>query len=215
MSTILWGRRNAHNVIKVDCLLRELSILFEHRDVGSQPGDLDTPAFRALNSRGRIPVLQIDGATLRESNSICRYLAERSGDALWWPLDAAERAELNAWLDWEIDKWQPAFMDLFWGYYRCPEAQRQQDKIDDAARRCDACLADIDTELEGRTWLTGDAISIADTCCSVGLHRYLKMGFPVDPPANILRWYRQLAARPTWQATAMLPFDGLFGREVY
>lgn len=215
LKTVLWGRPTAHNVIKVDCLLRELGVPFEHIDIGSQVGDLDTVAFRTLNPQGRIPVLQIDGLQLRESNSICRYLAERSGDRAWWPESAATRATIGAWLDWELDRWQPAFMDLFWGFYRRPAAKHKQSAIADAADRCVACLAELEQALADKVWLTGEALSIADIGCSVGLHRYLNMGYPVDPPPNIQRWYTQLAERPAWQATAMVPFDALFDRETF
>ena len=215
MTAILWGRRNAYNVMKVECLLRELGLPFEHRDIGSAPGDLDTPAFRQLNPMGRIPVLAIEGTHLRESNSICRYLAERTGDAAWWPREALARARLNAWLDWELASWQPAFIDLFWGFYRCPEPDRDTASIAHAAERCRACLASLDTVLREREWLGGSAVSIADFCCSIGLHRYTHMGYPIELPAGVARWRDQLMARPAWQATAMADFSILQGRTEY
>ncbi|MEM7376417.1 MAG: glutathione S-transferase family protein [Pseudomonadota bacterium] len=216
MTPTLWGRPNAHNVMKVDCTLQALGIDYTRVDIGSQPGDLDTPDFRALNPLGRIPVLQIDGLVLRESHTICRYLAARSGtDPAWWPADNAAQAAINTWLDWELASWEPAFMALFWGFYRCPPERHRLEAIEDAAERCRVCVAELDRALAVETWLTGPAPSLADLCCSVGLHRYRHMGYPVTLPDHVTRWTTQLAALPAWRATAMACFEGLRGRESY
>ncbi len=215
MSIVLWGRANAYNVMKVHCLLLELKLTFEHRDIGSIPGDLDTEAFRALNPAGRIPVLQIDGACLWESNSICRYLAEQQPDTAWWPRDPLARAELNAWLDWELAHWQPAFIDLFWAFYRCPVDAHNRDAITTAAEHCTKHLHTLEHTLNNSTWLCGDTITLADVCCGIGFHRYLNMGLPVDPPPAVQRWVKALSQRPAWQTTAMAPFSNLFGRMAF
>ena len=77
----LWGRKNAYNVQKVLWSLQELAIDFQHRDVGSHPGDLDTKEFRAINPHGRIPVIQDGDQIIWESNTIVRYLYRHYGDS--------------------------------------------------------------------------------------------------------------------------------------
>lgn len=71
----LWGRSSAFNVQKVLWLLDELGLAFRHTDAGGAAGGLDTPAFRALNPHGRVPVLRDGGTVVWESHSILRYLA--------------------------------------------------------------------------------------------------------------------------------------------
>ena len=116
----LWGRPNAYNVQKALWLLRELELEFELYPVGSVPGELDSAEFRALNPHGRIPVLRDGDDVVWESNTILRYLAARFGDAAMAPDAAFARSGIERWMDWELGKLQPDFIDLFWGYYRTP-----------------------------------------------------------------------------------------------
>ena len=74
---------------------------------------LDTPAFRAMNPHGRIPVIDDDGLVIWESNSIIRYLgAEYSNGRLWDP-DPAARSLADRWLDRGLATAQRDFFDLF------------------------------------------------------------------------------------------------------
>jgi glutathione S-transferase len=41
--------------------------------------DLDSPAYRALNPFGQIPVIDDDGVLVSESGAILLYLARKSG----------------------------------------------------------------------------------------------------------------------------------------
>lgn len=70
----LYGRRNAYNVQKVLWAVAELALPYEHIDVGSTAGQLDTPDFLDLNPHARIPVLVDGETTVWESNSIVRHL---------------------------------------------------------------------------------------------------------------------------------------------
>ena len=69
----LWGRKNSYNVQKILWLLAELKLDYQHHDIGSNAGDLDSPAFRQLNPHARIPVLVDQGQSIWESNTILRY----------------------------------------------------------------------------------------------------------------------------------------------
>ncbi len=57
-------------------------------------GDLDAPAFRALNPHGKLPVLVDDGFTLFESDAIIEYLEDAFPDfgPSLWPQEARRRA---------------------------------------------------------------------------------------------------------------------------
>ena len=122
----LWGRPNAYNVQKTLWLLAELGLEFRHHDIGSNAGDLDTPEFLALNPHARVPVLKHGEAIIVESNTILRYLASSHGASALYPEDAFVRAQVERWMDWELASLQPAFISLFWGFYRTPPASREQ-----------------------------------------------------------------------------------------
>ena len=124
----IWGRRSAFNVQKTMWAIGELALPHEHRNAGGDSGGLDTPEFRHMNPHGRIPVIDDDGLIVWESNSIIRYLGAKYGaeygEGHLWDPDPATRSLADRWLDWGLATAQRDFLDLFWGYYRMPEARR-------------------------------------------------------------------------------------------
>lgn len=211
----LWGRKNAYNVLKVVWLLEELKLDYRHHDLGSNPGDLDSAEFRALNPHGRIPVLRDQGEVVWESNTVLRYLASQYSAGEFWSQDALLRSRSERWMDWELCKLQPDFIDLFWGFYRTPPADRDASLIESAGARCARHFRKLDHELAWQPYLAGERFGIGDISCAVCLYRYFEMGFAVERPENVMRWYRRLAEREAYRDTVMLVFDDLRGRTDY
>lgn len=211
----LWGRKNAYNVIKVWWTLRELGLDFRHHDVGSEPGDLETEEFLQMNPHARVPVLVDDDAIIWESNSIIRYLAAVYGSQTLWAESPYLRSRYERWMDWELCKLQPAFIELFWGFYRTPEARRNTDLIERAGQAMQAQLRQLDRQLDETDWLAGANFSAADIVCGVCLYRYQTMGYPVSLPAAVERWYRRLCEREAYRETVMQPYEELYARVDY
>ena len=208
----LWGRPNAYNVQKTLWLLAELGLDFRHHDIGSNAGDLDTPEFLALNPHARVPVLKHGEAIILESNTILRYLAISHGASALYPENALVRSQVERWMDWDLATLEPAFFSLFWGFYRTPPESRNQPEIDAAGQRCRLLFELLDHHLADRVYLAGDFFSLADIACGVYLYRYFEMGYAVDQPTQVMRWYRLLSQRKAFQNIIALPFDELEGR---
>ena len=208
----VWGRRNAFNVQKVLWLVGELGLAHRHVDAGGPFGGLDTPEFLALNPNGRVPVIR-DGATvIWESHSILRYLAARHAPGNFWSEDPADRSHVDRWLDWGQTTLQPAFMELFWKYYRTPEAQRDWTAVRDAQARTAAAFRLLDRHLADRPYVTGDRLTLADIPAGTALFRYF--GLDLDRPAlpNVEAWYQRLGERAAYRAHVAIPFEELKGR---
>ena len=208
----LWGRKNAYNVQKVLWILGELALDYRHYDLGSDIGDLETPDFLALNPHARIPVMRDAGAVVWESNTILRYLAARYSAGDLWRQDPFERSLAERWMDWELSKLQPDFIELFWGYFRTPEASRNMAQIEAAARRCAQHFELLDAHLQRQPYLAGDYFSVGDIPCAVCLYRYFEMGFEVAQPPAVMQWYQRLANRSAYRDAVMTPFEELRGR---
>lgn len=211
----LWGRKNAYNVQKVTWMLAELGLDYQYHDVGSTPGDLETPEFLALNPHARIPLIRDDGGLVWESNTIVRYLAARHGASSLWPQDPLERSRAERWMDWELCKLQPDFISLFWGYYRTPEEARNKAAIEAARQRCAVHFEQLDRHLRQHPFLAGDNFSIGDIPCAVCLYRYFEMGLVVEQPQFVMQWYRRLSERAAYREVVMTSFDELQGRVEY
>ena len=72
---ILWGAGTTRTM-RPHWVLHELGLDYEMHLIGSRTGETETPEFRALNPRGKIPVLQDGDLTLAESAAIITYLAD-------------------------------------------------------------------------------------------------------------------------------------------
>jgi glutathione S-transferase len=210
-----WGRKNAYNVQKVSWMLAELGLDYRHYDVGSSPGDLDTPEMLALNPHARIPLIRDHGAVVWESNTIVRYLAARYGEAELYPPEPLQRSLAERWMDWELSKLQPDFIELFWGYYRTPADARDMAQVDAAARRCASHFELLDRHLRNQPYLAGDSFTIGDIPCAVCLYRYFEMGLEVPQPRFVMHWYRRLSRRDAFRKVVMQAFDELKGRVDY
>lgn len=102
------GRRNSINVQKVMWAVGEIGLDHTRLDVGRAFGGNDTPAYRAMNPNGRVPVLVDGDAVIWESHSCVRYLAARYDPGGLWPEDPAERSLADRWMDWKLATAQPA-----------------------------------------------------------------------------------------------------------
>ena len=212
----VWGRRSSFNVQKVMWLIGELELPHHHIDAGGQFGGLDHPAFLAMNLHGRVPVIRDGDVIVWESHTILRYLAARFGAGEFWSDDAATRARVEGWMDWSQTALQPDFLGgVFWGFFRTPAAQRNWPAIRTALARCEVHFGKLDRLLDGRSFLLGEALSLADITAGTSLFRYF--GLEIERPRlpQVERWYRTLQQRTAFREHVMIPFEELRGRLDY
>ena len=72
------GRGTSGNVQKVIWLLEELGQAYAREDYGRQFNNTQTEAYLALNPTGKVPTLVDGDVTVWESNTILRYLCNKS-----------------------------------------------------------------------------------------------------------------------------------------
>lgn len=208
----IWGRCNSSNVQKVMWLIGELNVAHERIDVGGSFGKLDSPEFRRLSPHAKIPVLEDGKLVIWESHAILRYLAAVHGKGQFWPEDPAERAVGDKWIEWAQTSLLRSFSDVFWGYYRMPEAQRDAAFIKDSLGRLNKDFQLLDGYLAGQRYLLGDELSLADIPTGMALYRYFEMDIERPSLPNVEAWYTELQKREAYRIHVMVPFDELFGR---
>jgi glutathione S-transferase len=194
-------------VQKVLWLLGEFGLPYEHRQVGGAFGGLDTPRFRALNPHGRIPVLEDGSTVVWESHAILRYLAASHGPTELWSADPVVRSHVDRWMDWSQTALQPAFMEVFWRWFRTPPQNRHAASIEQARAACESSFAGLAAALHERAFVAGDRFSLADIPAGTTLYRWFGMGVEVQRHASIDRWYTRLAERPAYRRAIMVPFE--------
>ena len=168
-----------------------------------------------MNPHGRIPLIDDDGTVVWESHSIVRYLSAKYARGSFWRDDAAERSIADRWMDWSQATLQRDFMDLFWGFYRTPEAQRDLKKIDQLVAQCADHFRLLDRHLAVQPFLAGDRLTMGDIPAGTSLYRYF--GLEIERPAvpHVSAWYERLRERAPYQQHVMIPFGDLRGRLDY
>ena len=207
----LYGRRSSINVQKVLWCLAELGLEegkdFERIDAGLQFGVNDTPEYHALNPNNLVPTL-VDGKTVVwESNTIVRYLAASHGNTNLLPPDAAERADIEKWMDWQLGTLWATLRVAFLGLTRTPENERNNDAIRQAHRQAARLLAIADEVLQKHSHLSLDRFTVADIGVALAAQRWTMLAerFPeqldsaADMPA-LRKWLTQVTQRPAYVA---------------
>lgn len=205
----IWGRASSVNVQKVLWAADELGQPYERIDVGGKFGGNDTPAYRAMNPNGLIPVLQdSDGSLHWESNSVVRYLAARydsAGRGLWLA-DPVQRSLADRWMDWASSLLGEPMRVLFWGFVRDP-VQADLNAMARAEDQAADLWARLDARLASQAFVAGDRLTIGDIPAACQLQRWLS--FPITRPhlPNLLAWHGRLTERPGYRAHIMVPME--------
>lgn len=154
------------NGVKASIMLEETGLPYEPHLVSFDTDDQKSPEFRSLNPYGKIPAI-LDPAgpggepiALFESAAILIYLADKTGKFL--SRDSAARYETIQWLSFQIGGVGPMFGQL--GFFhkfagKDYEDKRPRDRYVAESKRI---LGVLNERLAQRTWIMGDAYTIAD-----------------------------------------------------
>jgi glutathione S-transferase len=192
------GRGTSGNVQKVVWLLEELGVPYHREDYGRQFNNTQTEAYLKLNPNGKVPTLVDGEVAVWESNTILRYLCDKSaGGAALHPADPAARSQIERWMDWQLASLNGPYLGVF------REAKKKEEE---RAAGFAADLKELAAQLEilekgtaGRPWLAGANFSLADICLGPIIDRAL--AFPVTLPAipGIRAWRDKVVARDAYK----------------
>lgn len=194
----IWGRANSVNVQKVLWCLTELGLACERIDAGMSYGRTREAEYLAMNPNARIPTLVEGDFVLWESNSIMRYLclAHGSGTTIY-PEAPKQRASVDRWLDWTLSTVQPVDRPVFWGIVRTAPAERDMIQVQRDADAAAEVWAIADRLLATRSFIEGDAFTLADIAIGSYARRWLGVeGISRPAQPHLTRWLAELGKRP-------------------
>jgi len=196
----IWGRPNSVNVQKVLWCLAELDLPYSRIDAGMQYGRNTEADYLAMNPNGRVPTLVDGDFVLWESNSIMRYLCMAYGAASpIYPDAPRRRAAVDRWLDWTLSTVQPVDRPVFWALVRTPREKRDMVQIQKDADAEAEVWSVADRALATRSYIEGDAFSIADIALGAYARRWLGVeGIKRPALTHLDRWFARLAERPAF-----------------
>lgn len=153
---------------------------------------IKSPEYLALNPNGAVPLLTEDDFTLTQNGAILCYLADLYPEArLLGNGTPRGRAEVLRWLGLLNSDLHPAFKPIFTPARFLPD-ESQADALKDTARKnVRTYLAQLDEQLAGRDWLTGER-SVADPYLFVMLRWAVRLEIGLDERENLQRFVERM-----------------------
>ena len=176
-------------------LINELDIGCEIVVVNMGVGEHKSEAIRAINPTCKIPFLVDGDVVITESCAIQLYLAEKFPTKGFMPKDIAARCQVYRWMfflatDIEGPLWRIA---LHKNMYE--PAERLPAEIVLASRDAKAMIAVLEQHMQGRRWLVGDKVTVADFNAAYKLDWANEAGLLGDAP-RLKAYVDDIYARP-------------------
>jgi glutathione S-transferase len=192
---LLYDSPVSGNCYKVRLLLAHLSLPYERRTMDVVDRSNRRDVLGELNPSLRVPTLVLDdGRPLGESNAILWYLGEGTR---FVPEDGYARAQMLQWMFYEQYELEPALAVLrFWlAYSGRPEALAD-DRRAELFAGGERVLATLERHVDGRTFLVGEVITLADISLYAYTHVAPEGGWSLDPYPAVRGWLERVAGEP-------------------
>ena len=166
--------------------------------------DLGNPAERdaylALWPTGKMPLLLDQGRPVPESSIIIEHLQQNhaGGGRTLIPHAAAEALDVRLW-DRLFDLYVMTPMQALTADLLKPEGDRDPRSVARAREVLSMAYAMIERQLEGRTWVAGDAFSMADCAAAPSLF-YAATYLPLPPQqVQLSAYFERLMISRRWR----------------
>jgi glutathione S-transferase len=175
--------------------LKELDADFEFVPVNLAAGDHRRPGFLRLNPAGKVPVLVDGDLVLTESAAIVMYLADKYRDKGLLPAGLRERGQAYRWVMFAVTELEQPLWRIARHTFLYPEAKRLPQDITLAREEFVAMAAILDCHMEGRQFIVGDGITIAD-CVTAYLIDWANEQRLIDDYPQLRAYLDRIYARP-------------------
>jgi glutathione S-transferase len=192
----------APNPRRVRMFLAEKGVALEETPVDLMTREHKSDAYRAKNSLGQVPTLELDdGATISETVAICRYFEEIHPEPPLFGATPVEKAQVDMWVRRvEFQLMQPVGMYWRHAHPRTAALVHQYKDFGESNRAAYASAQRwLDRELaDGRPFIAGERISMADICAlsTVDFAHWIGLDLELDA-AHLGGWHERMRARPS------------------
>lgn len=184
------GKASSINVRKVLWACEEIGIDYSRADDGPE---------LAQNPNGLVPVVVDGGFVLWESNSIIRYLANKSAAHALLPIEPRARAEVDRWIDWQATEFNSAWRYAFSAIVRRNGAFNDPRDIDASKKQWARMVAILDDRLAHTGGhIAGAAFTLADIPIGLSVNRWFMTPFERPMLAHVEAYYERLSLRPAF-----------------
>ena len=175
--------------------LKELDADFEFVSVNLLAGEHKRPEFLRLNPAGKVPVLVDGDLVIPESAAIVLYLADKYPGKALLPVDPALSAQAYRWVMFAVTELEQPLWRITRHSFIYPPEKRLPADIELAREDFATMAAILDRHLEGREFIVGDTLTVAD-CVTVYLIDWADECHLIDAFPQLRAYVERLYARP-------------------
>src|SRR3954465_5955222 len=189
------GARGNTRDLRVLWALEEIELPYEIVGMDHPNHELDSPAYRALNPFGQIPVIDDDGVVVSESGAIVLYLARKSGKLM--PRELAGEAQVLRWCFTALNTIELPLLSLWFVNLSGGKGSKPSEALHGWA---EMRLKQLDGWLANRQFVATEDFSVADILMTHVLEAGTKRAVFKSYP-NLLAYRARCTERPAWQKT--------------
>jgi len=195
-----WSTPNGR---KVSIMLEECGLDYTPHAIDIRKDEQFAPDFLKIAPNNRIPAIvdRDNGFSLFESGAILMYLAEKTGK--FWPQDFENKWRTIEWLMWQMGGVGPMIGQAhhFIKNNKGISEYSEERYLNEAKR----LYGVLHRRLEDNEFLTGDEYTIADIATWPWISRFQWHTVDMNEFPNVVRWYKQIAARPAVEKGYHIP----------
>ncbi|GAB4225185.1 MAG: glutathione S-transferase N-terminal domain-containing protein [Methyloligellaceae bacterium] len=197
-----WSTPNGR---KVSIMLEECGLEYTVHKIDISKGEQFDPEFLKIAPNNRIPAI-VDhdtGMSLFESGAILMYLAEKTGKL--WPQDLEGKWRTVEWLMWQMGGIGPMIGQAhhFIKNNKGKSPYSEERYLNETKR----LYGVLDRRLADNRFMAGEEYTIADIATWPWISRFEWHTVDMNEFPNVVRWYKEIAARPAVQRGYQVPIE--------
>lgn len=186
---------------RAELMMAFLDIPYETVDLDMANGEHKSEAYLKISPFGQVPSIDDNGTSLSDSNGIITYLVDKyADDDGWVGRSAVEKAQVQRWLSVAAGEIAsgPASARLVTVFGAGLDHEA-------AKAKAHALFSVMDKELEGKSFLVGDRLTLADVAGYSYIAHAPEGGVSLDSYPNIQTWLANIEAQPRFVGMAKSP----------
>jgi glutathione S-transferase len=192
------------NVRRVRLTAAVLGLPLEEEKLDFAKGEHKKPEFLALNPNGAVPTLVDGDFVLTESRAIMQYLASKKPETGLLPRDERVRAEVTRWQFWDASHFSPQLGTVAFQKIIKPRlglGAPDAAKVEEALANFHRFAAVLDKRLEGKQYVVGDSMTLADLTLASSLMYARQSEVPLAEFPNTDAWFSRMSDMDAWKKT--------------
>jgi len=189
---------------RVRIALNLKGLAYDYVPVHLAKGEHKLDAYAAVSADRLVPMLELDdGTCISETVAICRYFEETHPETPMFGRTAVEKAQVDMWIR-RIEFTVMMPVGMFWRHahpFTAALLTQFKDFGESNRETYNGAQKWLNRELEGREFLVGDSLTMADICLLSTVDFADWIGLPVlEEYEHLAAWRARMKARPSADA---------------